>query len=95
MDLSIMTNGQDYLDDLRALVSRADRDDLGTAQDILLQCILHEDGADRRLAALDTLRAALTRDDPVGIGSPQQHAFHAALLAMIERTRTMAGSTAH
>ncbi|SDN02850.1 hypothetical protein SAMN05216360_105127 [Methylobacterium phyllostachyos] len=89
-----MTEGKACPDDLRALVSRADRDDLRTAQDILIQCILREDGADRRMAVLDTLRAELTRDDQAGISSPEQRAFHTVLLSMIERTRTMAGSTA-
>ncbi|WP_167627680.1 hypothetical protein [Methylobacterium phyllostachyos] len=46
------------------------------------------------MAVLDTLRAELTRDDQAGISSPEQRAFHTVLLSMIERTRTMAGSTA-
>lgn len=88
-----MTRHEACLDELRALVSRADRDDLAAAQNILLQLILREDGAERREEALDGLLAGLRRDDHAGTGSREQHAFRAALLAMVERTRAMAGST--
>lgn len=81
------------LQELRALISRANRDDLASAQDILLQAILHEDGAERRTAVLDGLCAELTRDEQAAISSPEQRAFRTVLLSMIERTRTMAGST--
>lgn len=92
MDLS-MTGGEACLDELRALVSRADRDDLAVAQEILLQFILRTDGIERREKALDGLRAELTRDDQAGTSSREQHIFRTVLLSMVERTRTMAGST--
>ena len=88
-----MTRREACLDELRALVSRAYRDDLAAAQDILLQLILREDGAERREEALDGLLAGLRRDDEAGKGSREQHAFRTALLAMVERTRAMAGAT--
>jgi|GEM_PF-3526734 len=91
MDLD-MRDGNACLEDLRALVSRADRDDLAAAQDILLQVILRENGAERRTAILDGLCAELTRDEQAGISSREQHAFRTVLFAMIARTRAMAGS---
>lgn len=92
MDLS-MREGDACLKELRALVSRANRDDLASAQDILLQAILHEDGAERRSAILDGLCAELTRDEQAAVSSQEQRAFRTVLLSMIQRTRTMAEST--
>ncbi len=92
MDLS-MREGDACLKELRALVSRANRDDLASAQDILLQAILHEDGAERRSAILDGLCAELTRDEQAAVSSQEQRAFRTVLLSMIQRTRTMAVST--
>jgi hypothetical protein len=92
MDLR-MTGHEGCLNELRALVSRADRDDLAVAQEILLQFILRADSVERREKALDRLRADLTRDDPAGTSSREQHISRTVLLSMVERTRTMAGST--
>ncbi len=54
------------LDALRTLADRADRNDLAAAQDILLQTILREDGAERRNQALDALLAEFQDDDRAG-----------------------------
>ncbi len=80
------------LDALRTLADRADRNDLAAAQDILLQTILREDGAERRNQALDALLAEFQGDDRAGSRSQEQDAFRAVLCAMIERTREMAGA---
>jgi hypothetical protein len=80
------------LSELRAFVSRADRDDFAAAQQTLLQFILHADGGEQRQKALDGLLTELRRDDHAGACSREQHAFRTVLLAMVERTREMAGS---
>lgn len=79
------------LSELRAFVSRADRDDFA-AQQILLKFILHADDGEQRQKALDGLLTELRRDDHAGACSREQHAFRTVLLAMVERTREMAGS---
>jgi hypothetical protein len=88
-----MTDRETCLDALGALIVRADPADLAAAQDILLRLVLREDGAERRAAALDGLRAELACATRAGSCSREQEAFHTVLLAMIERTRDMAGAT--
>ncbi|MGU3467675.1 hypothetical protein ACLBXO_22770 [Methylobacterium sp. C33D] len=88
-----MTDRETCLDALGTLIVRGDPAELAAAQDILLRFILREDGAERRTAALDGLRAELACETRTGARSREQQAFHTVLLAMIERTRDMAGAT--
>ncbi|MGH1571930.1 hypothetical protein ACRAWG_16080 [Methylobacterium sp. P31] len=80
------------MNELRALVDRAEREELGAAQGSLLRFALGEEEAEQRREALDGLLADLSRDDLAGGRSRAQQAFHTALLSMIERTREMVGA---
>lgn len=85
-----MISREDCARDLRSYIRAGNREDLGTAQDLLLRFALSQEDLGARTAALDGLQVELA-----GYRVPDmtnnQRAFDAAVTSMIEQTKLVVG----
>ena len=73
-------------DSLRGFIERADRDELGAAQGVILHYALNFPNMAGMSAGMSKLRATLKNDPRLKRLQPVQAAFQAAIDAMIVRT---------
>ena len=76
---------------LRELILRADRNDLSSAQKIMLEHATAQPDGAARVAAVDELLGEIVSWQNRASLSPLQHAFATVTVAMIERTRLVVG----
>ena len=83
-----MTAQTDCVDALRGFIERADREELGAAQQAILQYALSFGDTSKASGGLAELQSALSAAIPKGHLHPLQGAFLTIVDAMIDRTKT-------
>ncbi|MCJ2039086.1 hypothetical protein MKK55_08990 [Methylobacterium sp. J-059] len=76
---------------LRSLIEKAQREDLGAAQNAILRFAMSQSEPQARAAAMDDLLSDLAGEDGADSGSDLQKAFRTVLVSMIERTKITVG----
>jgi hypothetical protein len=74
-----------------ALIEKAQREDLGAAQNAILQFAMSQPDPQARAAAMDDLLSDLAGEEGADSDSDLQKAFRTVLVSMIERTKIAVG----
>ena len=76
---------------LRSLIEKAQREDLGAAQNAILRFAMSQPEPQDRAAAMDDLLSDIAGEEGADSGSDLQKAFRTVLVSMIERTKITVG----